>query len=427
MNTPLEALTHELLSLRSVVNTVGSYIFTKDMDGRYTFANELACQLFGVPVEQVVGRDDRDFFDLDTSNDLRKHDLSVLEQGITIQQEERNIIKSTGEERTYWAVKTPVRNAQGLIIGMCGISTDITERKRLEVEVQEQKQFLDAILNNVDAHIYMKSRDRRFVYSNSKTAKIFHTTPEGLAGRLDSDLMSAELADQFWLLDKAVLETGKKQSGEESFVDAKGKARHYWSVKVPFKQHGNEDVVLGLSTDVTELHVLRQELQRLAFSDPLTGANNRRYLFEDAEREFARAKRYSHSISVMLIDVDYFKQVNDTHGHMAGDMVLCSVVDHIKAVIRDCDVLGRIGGEEFVVLLPNTHLEAAGVLANRLCESFAQVAVTGTWEGTISPTVSIGVASQLPTDMDFHAQLARADKALYRAKVAGRNQVCLAD
>lgn len=120
------------LALRTVIDQPGSYVYIKDMEGRYTYVNQQSLELLNLPLEDVIGRDDSHFFDLTRSNELRLNDRRVLDLGETIERQERNIIKSTGEERIYWSIKKPVRNANGKIIGMCGISTDITERKKSE-------------------------------------------------------------------------------------------------------------------------------------------------------------------------------------------------------------------------------------------------------------------------------------------------------
>jgi PAS domain S-box-containing protein len=124
-----------LLGMRNVLDQVGAYIFTKDVSGRYLYVNEQVRQLFGVPVEQIIGRDDSHFFDLHQSDELIANDRRVLREGCTLQKEERNIHATTGEELIYWTVKSPVRNEAGEIVGLSGISTDITQRKRLEREL----------------------------------------------------------------------------------------------------------------------------------------------------------------------------------------------------------------------------------------------------------------------------------------------------
>ncbi|MBV1871618.1 MAG: PAS domain-containing protein [Gammaproteobacteria bacterium] len=139
----------QLSSLKSVLDEVGGYVFTKDLGGCYTFANQLALNLLGLPLEKVIGKTDEHFFDLSTSNELRTNDRRVMDLGEVIEKEEINIVRSTGETRVYWTVKKPLRDAQNKITGMCGISTDITARKQIETEKERLIKNLEQALAEV--------------------------------------------------------------------------------------------------------------------------------------------------------------------------------------------------------------------------------------------------------------------------------------
>ncbi|MFC3626680.1 diguanylate cyclase [Vogesella amnigena] len=424
-NNHVQELLRELLSLRQVLNNVGAYIYTKDVAGNYTYANNMVCELFGVALHDVVGSDDSRFFDLDISNQLRLNDRKVLDHGETLVSEELNIIKATGETRIYWTVKAPVRDEQGTIIGMCGISTDITERKRLEAELREQRQLLDTVLNNVDSYIYMKSEDRRFLYVNERTAALLGLAPEDIIGKLDSEVIARATADHLWEIDRQVFDSGHKMAGEEEITDESGRASYYWSVKVPIVLQDQPKALIGFSTDITELQLLKKELERQALTDMLTGVSNRRFFMQSLEREFSRARRYSTSLAVMILDIDHFKNINDSHGHHAGDLVLTRVASHLQGLMRQHDILSRIGGEEFAIILPETDAEGACVLANRLCESVRELAMHSEEGRQLPITVSIGVSALQPSTADSQTMLKLADKALYLSKDAGRDRTCL--
>lgn len=424
-NNHVQELLRELLSLRQVLNNVGAYIYTKDVAGNYTYANNMVCELFGVALQDVVGCDDSQFFDLEISNQLRLNDRKVLDHGETMVSEELNIIKATGETRIYWTVKAPVRDEQGAIIGMCGISTDITERKRLEAELHEQRQLLDTVLNNVDSYIYMKSEDRRFLYVNERTAALLGLAPEDIIGKLDSEVIARATADHLWEIDRQVFDSGHKMAGEEEITDESGRASYYWSVKVPIVLQDQPKALIGFSTDITELQLLKKELERQALTDMLTGVSNRRFFMQSLEREFSRARRYSTSLAVMILDIDHFKHINDSHGHHAGDLVLTRVASHLQGMMRQHDILSRIGGEEFAIILPETDAEGACVLANRLCESVRELAMLSEEGERLPITVSIGVSALQPSTADSQTMLKLADKALYLSKDAGRDRTCL--
>ncbi|MCU7892830.1 MAG: GGDEF domain-containing protein [Candidatus Thiodiazotropha sp. (ex Ustalcina ferruginea)] len=154
----------------------------------------------------------------------------------------------------------------------------------------------------------------------------------------------------------------------------------------------------------------------------LTGLANRRELDKLSMREFKRAKRFSRKLSVMMLDLDHFKRVNDTYDHTVGDMVLKHIAGICSSIIRGQDLLARYGGEEFTILLPETDIEGAAQLGQRICDN---VAITPCQVGQtdIKITVSIGASEIEIGDEDFQDVLLRADKALYEAKKRGRNRV----
>jgi diguanylate cyclase (GGDEF)-like protein len=171
------------------------------------------------------------------------------------------------------------------------------------------------------------------------------------------------------------------------------------------------------------LSVQNEELHQHANIDALTGLHNRRYVVDQFEKMYSKATRYHTACTILLIDIDYFKKVNDVHGHLVGDSVLVEVAQLLVGGLRDSDLIGRYGGEEFLALLPMTNLMEAQVLAERLRAQVEKSEQIKLKQG-FGVTVSIGVAQI--TDRDTQKQLIqRADEALYRAKAAGRNQVVL--
>lgn len=181
-----------------------------------------------------------------------------------------------------------------------------------------------------------------------------------------------------------------------------------------------------LQREIEERTRMEAELQRLAATDPLTNLYNRRRFFELAQREFDRAMRYHRPVAALMLDLDHFKSVNDEHGHAVGDQVLTLFSAFLLKVMRTVDVIGRYGGEEFCIILPETNAEQGRVAAERLLLSLGQQTFE-TSAGKIELTISIGLASLPASDGAWQGNLDqlldRADQALYRAKQAGRNQV----
>ncbi len=176
--------------------------------------------------------------------------------------------------------------------------------------------------------------------------------------------------------------------------------------------------------DLAAIVIDEIELRRLASTDPLTGAFNRRHVLELAEREFRRARRYQFAVSLAMIDIDEFKAVNDRFGHAVGDAALRALTECCSGMIREQDVLGRLGGEEFLLVLPHTDSDGAGVLLERLREAIAAIEVP-VGDATLAFTVSIGQCEILPDDESLESAIGRADAALFASKRAGRNRVTL--
>ncbi len=179
--------------------------------------------------------------------------------------------------------------------------------------------------------------------------------------------------------------------------------------------------VITLYTDITERKAFERRLIGMATRDELTGLINRREFFTLAHHEEERAKREGHIVSVMMVDADYFKKINDTYGHAAGDDVLRNLADNCRSIFRKTDVVGRYGGEEFSVILPGAQVDMAKVIAERLRKAVEESVVKSD-KGDITYTVSIGIASDIGREVKIEEILDRADRALYTAKAQGRNR-----
>jgi diguanylate cyclase (GGDEF)-like protein len=181
-------------------------------------------------------------------------------------------------------------------------------------------------------------------------------------------------------------------------------------------------VVYTLLRLTYQLNVTENTLRELSQRDPLTGPHNRRYLFDFAQTKVERGRRYGSRLSVLMIDLDHFKNINDTYGHDVGDKVLREAARSCNEILRKIDVLGRYGGEEFVMILPETGLIDAVALGQRLRNRIELLEV---YSGStrVKVTASIGVASLSALDAGIESVLVRADEAMYQAKSSGRNQV----
>lgn len=178
----------------------------------------------------------------------------------------------------------------------------------------------------------------------------------------------------------------------------------------------------SLTRSVSELKATRDRLARLASTDDLTRVYSRRWWFDLAEKEFSRSCRYDRVFSLLMADLDLFKRINDTYGHEAGDRVLNQFGTMLRNTCRDSDVIGRLGGEEFALLLPETPAEAAQHLATRIIETCRSIIITNQTVDNVRCSCSLGVTEVRPDDERLDNVLTRADQALYAAKRAGRDR-----
>ncbi|UUO25595.1 GGDEF domain-containing protein [Colwellia sp. M166] len=199
------------------------------------------------------------------------------------------------------------------------------------------------------------------------------------------------------------------------------------SVKVPCHFKDDCKTLIGFSTDVTELYQLKEKFEQLANIDELTGLYNRRYFFDNANREFNRAERYQQALAVISIDVDRFKTINDKYGHPIGDQVLVKIAQLITPTIRAEDIFARIGGEEFSILLPNTSKLESQKTAERLRHLLDENPISIANDICLAIKISLGVSVLKAADTSFQDLYARSDIALYKAKSMGRNNVYLID
>jgi diguanylate cyclase (GGDEF)-like protein len=183
-----------------------------------------------------------------------------------------------------------------------------------------------------------------------------------------------------------------------------------------------EERTATLTTEIFERKRVEDEFRKLATTDPLTGAYNRRHVLSLSEREFARARRYHTTLSVLMLDADHFKAINDTWGHDVGDDVLKSLTMLCEAHLRTSDIFGRLGGEEFILTLPETDSAAAAGVAERVRLGVESNSIPINGEN-VHFTVSIGVTELADEDASFADILKRADQAVYTAKDKGRNRV----
>ncbi len=261
------------------------------------------------------------------------------------------------------------------------------------------------------------------IYANRRAEEIFGVFPEGLEGRNAVRLYVSPEDRDAWI--QEVQTMGFVYDREIRMKTLEGREFQALLSAAPLRRDGEDVLLIGVS-DITRRKELEADLVRLAAIDGLTEILNRRSFMERSSMELKRAFRHHTPTSLLMIDIDHFKNVNDTYGHHVGDEVLRSLARRLAGELRREDLLGRIGGEEFAALLPQTGMEGALLAAERLRLAVENMSIPcDGWE--IRITVSIGAGLQEEERVqDLERLLKRADRALYAAKQNGRNRVEMA-
>jgi diguanylate cyclase len=312
----------------------------------------------------------------------------------------------------------------GKVVRLFGAFQDVTERKAVEQAALDSQRRLRLITDNLPALVAYVDREQRYRFLNAYVERKFGVSVEATLGRTIRETRSALT---YALLEPHVNAALRGEAATFSYTEtADGGDTHYQSNYVPdIDATGQVNGFLAMTFDVSELHRTQRQLERLARVDTLTGLPNRRQFDEGIDAALRRSRRSRQPLALMFLDIDHFKTINDTHGHAGGDAVLCEFGRRLKACVRTTDMVARLAGDEFVVLLEN--LAGAGELehlAEKVVASIRPLFHMGSAE--LAVTTSIGVAITADAATSASSLLLSADEALYRAKKQGRNRFAIA-
>lgn len=307
---------------------------------------------------------------------------------------------------------------------------DISGRKAMELSLKRsEEKFRLLVENNFDI-IYTLSAEGVFLFVSPVWTRLLGHDADSVVGKSFRDYVFGPDIPVCEAFLGEVISRGEPRSGVEYRVrHANGSLIWYTSGAVPFfDESGRVSGFYGIGRDIQEQKRLRDELKVQATTDELTGLYNRRHFIHIALNEIRRALRLGRALSLALIDIDHFKSINDTYGHSAGDQALVFFARRFQESIRDIDILSRFGGDEFVLLLPETSAAQGVEILERLRTSLAAMPVVLASGSTLYLTVSAGVTlmgNDAGSQDIFDVLLNRADQALYRAKASGRDRVSL--
>jgi len=309
------------------------------------------------------------------------------------------------------------------------VFSDITDIKKIEEKAKEQSNFLSTILNNIDEIVYVQDVESgKYIYINPIVVDMYGIEPEELYSNPDKWYDIVE-GDKEYIRKKFNIKNKLKEIKENGKFRAEIKLKfdhtEKW-IKIKALPTINEDGkierIIGIEHDVTEEKKLQIELEKMAMYDTLTEIYNRRAYYIKINEMIERIKREGGELSIVITDIDKFKNINDTYGHDVGDVVLKHFANNLKANIREYDFVARLGGEEFIIVF-NTNVENAFTRTEEIRKLVEESTVVA-GENIIRYTASFGVSNLKPEDkFNIEKVMKRADDALYISKNSGRNMV----
>ena len=315
--------------------------------------------------------------------------------------------------------------------GFVSIYTDMTERKRAEQEVQRTASFLQAVLDNLPFGVMVVDKTIACRYWNRQSEVLFNLPPGFVRPGIPMEQVIRQIArngiygsgDIEDHVARRLAIIGAFQEHALEIACADGRSLRVMGAPVMIDGHP-EGIVL-IQEDITERKSHQATLERLATTDHLTGLLNRRAFLDATEREIRRAHRYGQPLALIMLDVDHFKRINDGHGHPAGDEVLRRIAATCRGMLRDGDLMGRLGGEEFAITLVQPPLQVASAVAERLRKAVSELDIEFGGE-RLAVTISLGIAEVGEGITSLDHLVSKADACLYTAKREGRNRVCVA-
>ncbi|MYM86511.1 EAL domain-containing protein [Rugamonas sp. FT82W] len=285
---------------------------------------------------------------------------------------------------------------------------------------ESDRKLLSGIVGGTSDAVYVKDLQGRYLLVNPATVKFLGRPADQILGHTDEELFAGPAAARIRQYDQSVMRTGRTQTSEEHVKLPDGRETLFLSTKGPLLDRaGRASGIFGISRDVTERKQAEERIERLAHYDVLTGLPNRAQLDERARQAILQAQCASHKLAVMFLDLDRFKDINDSLGHSVGDALLVMLARRLRLTLRADDVVARLGGDEFIFLLHGDDAAALPRVAQKILDMVAEPFTIDQHELAVSG--SIGVALYPQDGKDLEALVRCADVAMYRAKQNGRN------
>jgi len=405
--------------LQTVINTIPSRVFWKDLNYRFLGANLAFSRDAGLKSpSELIGKLDDEMLWRDQAASYRADDKQIIDSNTAKLDYEEMQIGPQGETLCVRISKVPLRNSQQHVIGVLGVYEDITARKSAE----EQMQLAAMVYLNSSEAMMVTDAKGTIITVNPAFTTVTGYTADEVIGRAFAKAVG-DLHDQaFYKTVLRVINTNGHWAGEISGRRKNGEDCIQWvTINSILNESGGVHRRVALIADITDRKKSEELIWRQANFDPLTGLPNRNMFLDRLNQEIKKAFRRGQRVALMFLDLDRFKDVNDSMGHFMGDVLLKEAARRIAGCVRESDSIARLGGDEFTVILGELdHVDSVDRIAGAILQRLAEPFRLGNETAYISG--SIGIALYPDDAMDTEALLKNADQAMYAAKNLGRDQ-----
>ena len=415
-------LEQERAQLRTLVESSPDLIWLKNEEGVYLTCNQKAALMLGKTPQEVIGKTDADLMDQNIADQLRKDDLRAIQSGQLVSVEEW-MPATDGTPRLLETVKLPIRGSAGNFIGVLGVARDITERRSNERALANQASMLKEMSGL--AHIGAWEFDPVTGDGTwTEEVALIHEVDTTASTNMSFG-MSFYIGESRKAIEQAVdaaITSGAPYDLELEMVTAKGNRKWVRTICHPLIEEGKVIRIRGTIQDITERKRVEAQVEHLAFHDQLTRLPNRRLFRDRLEQDMKRVIRDKSSLALLFIDLDRFKEVNDTLGHDKGDILLVEAARRIRQHVRDSDTIARLGGDEFAIILPD-YGETSNIdrVVREVLQALEMPFDLGDRNvGHISGSIGIALYPHEAESIDD--LLRHADQAMYAAKSSGANR-----
>lgn len=412
-------LSNERTFLKSLLQNIPDLVWLKDPAGLYLACNRRFEHLYGVSEAELIGRGDVQFVDESTAQFFRHHDLNALASATPLVNEEWLEFKHDGHRELVETTKVRLTTPAGEVLGVLGIAHNITER----VEHAEQLKLAASVFSSAIEGIMITNPHGIILDVNESFTRITGYTKQQAvgqnAGLLNSGRQSRSFYRHLWrdLLQKGQWagEIWNRRANGEIYAEL----LHISSTR---DEQGQISHFVAVFSDISTLKAQQQQLELIAHFDPLTGLPNRVLLVDRLRQALQQSRRSLKTLAVVFLDLDGFKIINDQFGHQVGDQVLVTIANRFREALRGGDTIARIGGDEFIAVLPElTDAQASLIVLERLLDAAATPFVVEEIELQVSASLGVTFAL-MASDSDADLLIRQADQAMYQAKLAGKNR-----